>query len=78
MIEVKDIVINCDGYDFTDDLSVTERKIDLEDLLDMCNEFYLEKERLLKENEKLIDDMESNYKRIDPADQYGISDRDFI
>lgn len=78
MIGTKDILINCNGFNFVRDKSIMDRTVTIEDLLEMCEDLYLENQKLIEEKEEILQDMEDNFRRIDPAEQYGISDSDFI
>lgn len=78
MIGTKDILINCNGFDFVSDKAIADRTVTIDDLLEMCEDLYLENQKLIEEKEEILQDMKDNFRRIDPAEQYGISDSDFI
>lgn len=53
-------------------------EMDEDDLIDLIENLVSEYENLEEEYENLQRDLEDNYKPISVADQYEISDRDFI
>lgn len=52
--------------------------VDINDIEDMLSELISAVEELEIEKREIIADREDNYKPISKAEQYGISDRDFI
>ena len=52
--------------------------IEQDDLLDMIEDLCYLIDKYKEELEELKNDVEDNYRRISPAEQYEISDRDFI
>lgn len=78
MMDIRDIRLNCDGYCFVDNKSANDRILTLEELLELCENLYIENSRLEEELDDLKQDVEDNYRRIPLNEQYGVSDSDFI
>lgn len=78
MMELKDILLNCDGYNFVDDKAYADRTLTLEELLDLTENLYMEVERLMEKIEDIEQDIEDNYRKIPLDEQYGLNNNDFI
>lgn len=61
-------------YDYTSDNGL----VDASDIEDLLEELISAVERLEIEKQEIISDREDNYKPISKAEQYAVSDRDFI
>ena len=77
-MDLKDILIKCDGRNFVKNKAVCDRTMTLEELLDLCEDLYNEIDRLTEKIDDLEQDIQDNYKHIDKMEQYGISNSDFI
>ena len=60
-MDLNDILIKCDGFNFVENNSVANRTITLEDLLNICQDLYYENQRLKEQIEELEQDIEDNY-----------------
>lgn len=78
MLEIKDIRLNLDGYCFVDGKSANDKFMTLEELLELCENLYIENSRLEEELEDLKEDVEDNYTRTPLNEQYGLNNSDFI
>ena len=77
-MDLKDILIKCQGYIFVKDRAVMEQTLTLEELLSLCEDLYYEVERLQEKLDDLEEDLQENYIPKSKAEQYGINDSDFI
>lgn len=77
-MDLKDILIKCQGYIFVKDRAVMEQTLTLEELLGLCEDLYCEVERLQEKLDDLEEDLQENYIPKSKAEQYGINDSDFI
>ena len=70
-MDLKDILIKCDGFNFVENNSVANRTITLEDLLNICQDLYYENQRLEEQIEELEQDIEDNYIKRPQSDYTG-------
>ena len=77
-MDLNDILIKCDGRNFVKGKAVCDRIMTLEELLNLCEDLYNEIDTLTEKIDDLEQDIQDNYKPIDKAEQYSISDSDFI
>lgn len=75
---MEDILIKCDGRNFVKERAICDRVLTLEELLNLCEDLYNEINVLNEKIEDLEQDIEDNYTPINKAEQYSISDSDFI
>lgn len=75
---MEDILIRCEGRNFVKKKAVCDRVMTLEEILNLCEDLYNEVEVLNEKIEDLEQNIEDNYKPISKAEQYSISDADFI
>lgn len=73
---MENVIIECEGKVFVKDRKFTA--LTLEELIDLCESLYERVEDLEEEIRDIENDIEDNYIPISKAEQYGISDRDFI
>lgn len=77
-MDCNDILIKCYGRNFIKDRAFSDQILTIEELLNLCEELQYEIDRLEEKVEDLEQDIEDNYRPISKAEQYGISDSDFI
>ena len=77
-MDLNDILIKCDGYNFVKDRAVGDRTLTIEEVITICEELYNEVKNLKEELEDLEADLEENYKPICKLDMFSVSERDFI
>ena len=77
-MDLKDILIKCQGYIFVKDRAVMEQTLTLEELISLCEDLYCEVERLQEKLDDLEEDLQENYIPKSKSEQYGINDSDFI
>ena len=77
-MDLNDILIKCDGYNFVKDRAVGDRILTIEEVITICEELYNEVENLKEELEDLEADLEENYKPICKLDMFSVSEHDFI
>lgn len=77
-MDLNDILIKCDGYNFVKDRAVGDRTLTIEEVITICEELYNEVKNLKEELEDLEADLEENYKPICKLDMFSFSERDFI
>lgn len=70
-MDLNDILIKCDGFNFVENNSVANRTITLEDLLNICQDLYYENQRLKEQIEELEQDIEDNYIKRPQSDYTG-------
>lgn len=70
-MDLKDILIKCDGFNFVENNSVANRTITLEGLLNICQDLYYENQRLEEQIEELEQDIEDNYIKRPQSDYTG-------
>ncbi|MBQ8206788.1 MAG: hypothetical protein IJZ77_04930 [Bacilli bacterium] len=70
-MDLNDILIKCDGFNFVENNSVANRTITLEDLLNICQDLYYENQRLEEQIEELEQDIEDNYIKRPQSDYTG-------
>lgn len=75
---MKDILIKCDGRNFVKESIVSNSILTLEELLDLCEDLYNEVQILNEKIDELEQNIQDNYRPISKAEQYSISDSDFI
>ena len=77
-MDLNDVLINCDGRNFTKDIAICDRTMSLESILNLCEDLYYEVDELSNELQNLEEDLEENYIPKSKAEQYGINNSDFI
>lgn len=77
-MDFENIFIKLDNAVFLKDKDINERTISLNELIDLCEEYYFEIERLNEKIEDMEQDIEDNYKPISKKEQYDVSDRMFL
>ena len=77
-MDLNDILIKCQGFNFVKDRAICDTTLSLEELLSLCEELYSEVDRLTEVIQDLEQDIEDNYKPIDKVEQYGINNNAFI
>ena len=70
-MDLNDILIKCDGFNFVENNSVANRTITLEGLLNICQDLYYENQRLEEQIEELEQDIEDNYIKRPQSDYTG-------
>lgn len=75
-MDLNDILIKCDGFNFVENNSVANRTITLEDLLNICQDLYYENQRLEEQIEELEQDIEDNYIKRPQSDYTGVFEDD--
>ena len=70
-MDLNDILIKCDGFNFVENNSVANRTIRFEDLLNICQDLYYENQRLEEQIEELEQDIEDNYIKRPQSDYTG-------
>ena len=77
-MDLNDVLINCDGRNFTKDIAICDRTMSLKSILNLCEDLYYEVDELSKKLQNLEEDLQENYIPKSKSEQYGISDSDFI
>ena len=77
-MDLNDILIKCDGRNFVKEKAVCDRVLTLEELLNLCEDLYHQVNVLEEKIDDIEQDIEDNYTPITKAEQYSISDSDFI
>ena len=77
-MELNDILIKCQGFNFVQDRAMCDQVLTLEELVGLCEDLYYENERLKEKLDDLEEDLLENYIPKNKSEQYGISDSDFI
>ena len=77
-MDCNDILIKCYGRNFVKDKSFSDQVLTLEELIMICEDLYYENEILQEKLDDLEEDLQENYIPKSKAEQYGISDSDFI
>lgn len=70
-MDLKDVLINCDGYNFVEDRSFIDRTLTLEELIQLCEELYYENQKLEKEIQELEENIQENYIKRPMSDYTG-------
>ena len=70
-MDLNDILIKCDGFNFVENNSVANRTITLEDLLNICQDLYYENQKLEKEIQELEENIQENYIKRPMSDYTG-------
>lgn len=77
-MDLNDILIKCQGFNFVQDRALSEQVLTIEELVGLCEDLYHEVNILKEKIEDLEQDIEDNYKPIDKMEEYGINNLDFI
>ena len=70
-MDLKDILIKCDGYNFVENLALIDRVLTLEDLINLCEDLYYENQRLEEKIEELEQNIQENYIKRPQSDYTG-------
>ena len=77
-MDCNDILIKCYGRNFVEDKAYSDTILTIEELVGLCEDLYYENKRLQEKLDDLEEDLQENYIPKNKAEQYGISDSDFI
>lgn len=70
-MDLNDILIKCNGYNFVEERCIADRTLTLEELIQLCEDLYYENQRLEEQIEELEQDIEDNYIKRPQSDYTG-------
>lgn len=77
-MDLNDILIKCQGFNFVQDRALSEQVLTIEELVGLCEDLYHQVNVLEEKIDDIEQDIEDNYTPINKVEQYSISDSDFI